>query len=132
MGYLRGAVLIEWLRTPLALQWQGIRTVLGIDDDVAAALSSLPILTELSTANCRSVAFLPALTRLRTLSLYIDPAVRLAEGLVVELSRCSQLTDLTLYAADVTSQHLRQVLPHLPHLRELELVPCVVLAVVPV
>ena len=118
-----GAV-IYMLRAPHALQWQEIHMVRDIDDDVAAALSTLPTLTELDTVSCRNVSFLPALTRLRVLDLHMNSAARLAADIAVALSRCSQLTKLSLTAKDVTSQHLSQVLLHLPALRELALKHC--------
>ena len=75
--------------------------------------------------SCASVAFLPSLTRLRSLDLYMASEVHLAAEIAAGLPCCSQLTELRLlYAADVTAQHLSQALPHLPLLRSLELARC--------
>ena len=109
--------LLFLLRAPHSLEWQEINRVDDIDSDVAAALSTLPTLTTLATLACCSVAFLPALTRLRSLVLDLDPDVLLAADIVAGLPCCSQLTDLALSAADVTSAHLSEALPHLPQQR---------------
>ena len=115
---LSGVSLIYLLRAPHALQWQQIhRLIIEIDDELAAALSNLPTLTKLEAYSCRSVAFLPALLHLRTLTLDMVSDVHLAADIVAGLSSCSQLTDLSVQAADVTSQHLSQALSHLPQLR---------------
>ena len=117
--------LLYLLRSPHSLRWQEIHAVRDIDDEVSAALSTLPTLTLLRTYwECRSVSFLPALKQLRSLQLTMGSAVRLAADLAAALSRCSQLTQLALCAQDVTSQHLSQALLHLPQLRELRLVEC--------
>lgn len=117
--------VLYFLRTPHSLQWQEIHEeITEIDGDLAAGLATLPTLTVLDTLKCRSVAFLPALTRLRTLNLWMDAAVRLAADIAVGLASCSQLTELTLEARDLTSQHLTQALRHLPLLHLLSLWRC--------
>ena len=116
--------ILHLLRTPHALQWQQIQRVDGVDEEVASALSTLPSLTHLIAFNCRSVAFFSVLTRLRSLHLHVHPAARLAADIAAGLPRCSQLTELTLSTADVTSQHLSRLLPRLPLLRSLELMFC--------
>ena len=122
---VRGDDLEYLLRAPHSLQWQRIHRVRSLDDDTAAALSTLPTLTELATDRCRSVAFLPALTCLRSLQLGMDPDVDVAEGIALGLPYCTQLTDLSLRGAhDVTSRHLSQALSHLPALRVLSLMCC--------
>ena len=119
----RGSFL-HVLRAPHSLQWQAIRPVNRIDDELAAALSTLPTLTELDAWDCGSVAFLPSFSRLRRLQLYMHPTVRLAADISAGLACCSQLTELSLLANDVTSQHLSQALPHLPELCSLEVMCC--------
>ena len=122
---LSGAALLYMLRPPHSLQWQEIHIVREIDDELATELSTLPTLTKLGTISCRSVAFLPALTRLRSLELWMDSEARLSADIVAGLPSCSQLTELMLRnAADVTSRDLSQALPHLSQLRELDLVSC--------
>ena len=116
--------LLYLLCAPHALQWQKISEAQQIDDEVSAALSSLPTLTELDTYRCRSVSFLSSLPRLRYLFLDMDSDVHVAADIVARLSRCSQLTHLYLNAADVTAQQLRQLLPHLPQLCAFGLMCC--------
>ena len=123
--FVGGGALIHLLRTPHSLHWQQVHQLHHIDNDAASALSTLPTLTRLDTYECRSVTFLPALHRLRTLWLSMDFAVRLAADIVTGLFSCSQLTELRLLSAvDVTSQHLWQALSHLPALCSLELWHC--------
>ena len=113
--------LLYLLRTPHSLQWQQIQRVDDFDDELAAALSTLPALTRLNTNNCRSVAFLPSFSRLRGLELYMDPTVRIIAEIGAGLACCSQLTELSLMADGLTSQHLSYAMPHLPTLRSLEI-----------
>ena len=116
------------LRAPHSLQWQEIPEVRDVDDEVVTS-SAFPTLTKLVTSRCRTVAFLPMFTSLRSLSLWMNSPARLAAEIVTGLSYCSQLTELTLRNAhDVTAQHLSQALPHLPELRELSLMFCSSLA----
>lgn len=82
------------------------------------ALSTLPALTNLDACGCFDVAFLPALTRLQSLDLDVSSS-ELATIIVAGLSSCTQLTDLSLRADDVTSAHMSQVLSRLPLLRSL-------------
>ena len=121
---LKGDSLLYLLRAPHSLQWQEIRAVDDLDDEVGTALSTFPTLTALHASSCRSVAFLPTLIRLRSLWLSMLSAVRLAAEVVAGLSCCSQLTALMLVAKDVTSQQMSQLLPCLPALRSLELWYC--------
>ena len=121
---LSSASLVDVLRAPHSLKWRQIHTVHGVDDHVSAALSTLPTLTNLHTWDCLSVAFLPALGRLLSLRVSMNPNARLAADITAGLSCCSHLTDLSLdNATDVTSQDMSQVL-HLLQLRKLVLGRC--------
>ena len=125
VGYLTGGGLQNLLHAPHSLRWQQIHRVTEIDDvSVAEALSTLTSLTTLDTLDCRSVAFLPALTRLRTLRWYVNCDVRLADDITAGLACCTQLTSLLLHAEELTSQHLSQALSHLHQLRSLTLHYC--------
>lgn len=130
--HLSSQSLAQLLRTPHGLRWQEIHAVKQVGAVASAAISSLPTLTTLITQFCGDIGFLTHLVQLRTLDLHLDPDATISpDAVVAGLSRCTQLTDLTI-TAPLNNKHLSVMLPCLPLLtklcffimRELESLEC--------
>lgn len=110
------------LRQPHNLQWQQIQ-LRSVDDESAALLPQLPSLTKLDHwFSCTNFDWLQRLPNLTDLDIgFRGPTVAgRIESLVAALPACTAITNLALREAlDLTSDHLKQMLPRLLQLKKL-------------
>lgn len=106
---------------PALLQFIGLQAT-ALTSRMGSLLARLPALTELQPAVIEDdPSFLVQMPQLRSVKLHCEAGVD-AALLMAALSRCNQITSLSLEHAQVNDGHLCQVLPSLPLLSRLELI----------